>query len=236
MADVTEQRTPTVLAEPVWGRVLMWAGFPVAGAAVGFVLSLLVDWLLTLPWIPFEGPLRLLQQIPAPFDTIAPIAVGAVAGLVLAAVGDSEMLSVTVADDQVSLKRGDKIRAIHASSISGVFLEGKQLVLLGQHAEELARESFDLTASAFREPFESHGYTWLPADPHKDEYRRWVEGTPDLPPGADALLRARSRALEKGKKDDLAELRDELAALGVVVREDDKVQYWRRSGTPSIPT
>ncbi|MQA81692.1 MAG: hypothetical protein GEV10_24980 [Streptosporangiales bacterium] len=236
MADVTDRKPATVVAEPAWGRVLMWVGLPLVGAGAGFGLSRLVDWLLGLPWTPFEGPLRLLQSIPAPFDIIAPIAVGAVAGLVLAGIGDSEMLIVTVAGDEVTLKRGDTTRSLHAASVAGVFVEGKQLVLLGRHDDELAREKSDLAATALREAFTAHGYDWLPADPHRDAFRRWVEGTPDLPAGADALLRARSRALEKGKKDELTELRDELARLGVVVREDDKTQYWRRSGTPSIPS
>ncbi len=79
--------------------------------------------------------------------------------------------------------------------------------------------------------FVTHGYTWLAGDPHADEYRLWVEDTPDLPPGADALLGARARALGKGGdgKDDAAELRAELAKIGVVVREEKKRQYWRRA-------
>jgi hypothetical protein len=60
------------------------------------------------------------------------------------------------------------------------------------------------------------------------EYRRWVPDTPDLPIGADALLKARQRALDSDQGGDVAELRDELARLGVVVRDEAKRQYWRR--------
>jgi hypothetical protein len=54
-----------------------------------------------------------------------------------------------------------------------------------------------------------------------------VESDPDLPQAADAFLRARARALKDDKTDDVAELRDELARLGVVVRDEKKKQYWR---------
>ena len=54
-----------------------------------------------------------------------------------------------------------------------------------------------------------------------------MEADPDLPQAADAFLRARARALRDDKKDDAAELRDELAKLGVVVRDEKKKQYWR---------
>jgi hypothetical protein len=66
-------------------------------------------------------------------------------------------------------------------------------------------------------------------DPHKDEYRRWVEDLPDLPAGADAVLKARARALDRGDKEDAAQLRLELGKLGIVVRDEGKRQFWRRT-------
>ena len=51
--------------------------------------------------------------------------------------------------------------------------------------------------------------------------------SPTLPVGADALLKARARALDKGDSGDAAELRSELARLGVVVRDEKKRQFVR---------
>nr|WP_258545163.1 hypothetical protein [Micromonospora provocatoris] len=70
------------------------------------------------------------------------------------------------------------------------------------------------------------------AGPHRDAYRRWVEGLPGLPPGADALLRARQRALDGGHDGEARELHGELARLGVVVRDEGKRQYWRLVAGP----
>jgi hypothetical protein len=54
-----------------------------------------------------------------------------------------------------------------------------------------------------------------------------VEGDADLPATADAFLRARAKAVTDGKADGARELRDQLAMLGVVVRDEKKKQYWR---------
>ena len=56
-----------------------------------------------------------------------------------------------------------------------------------------------------------------------------------MPSGADALLVARQRVLEKGDRRDVAELRVELARLGVAVRDEGRRQYWRRTTTPADP-
>jgi cysteinyl-tRNA synthetase len=72
--------------------------------------------------------------------------------------------------------------------------------------------------------------TGLGAVPRARHFRRWVADMPELPVDADALLRAREKALDKGDDDDAAELRAQLAKLGVVVRDQKERQYWRRSG------
>lgn len=70
--------------------------------------------------------------------------------------------------------------------------------------------------------------SWADADPHLAEFRRWVPGTPGLPEGANALFKAREKALKKqGDAEDARELRKELARLGVVVRDEDRRQCWR---------
>jgi hypothetical protein len=63
-----------------------------------------------------------------------------------------------------------------------------------------------------------------------DQYRRWVDDLPDLPASANVLLKARARALDKGDGDEAAQLRADLARLGVVVRDENTRQSWRRSG------
>jgi hypothetical protein len=121
-------------------------------------------------------------------------------------------------------------RRVPRASTGAVFLDGKQLVLLGHATDELAREGGDLPdAKRLQAAFLAHGFPWLTADPHQDEYRRWVEDLPELPAGADAIFRARARALDRGDKEDAEQLRQELGRLGIVVREVGKRQFWRRT-------
>ena len=156
---------------------------------------------------------------------------GSSGGLVVAALAEQDYVRVTVADDQVTIARGGSSRRVRRASIAAVFLDGKQLVLLGQATDELDREGGDLPdAKRLQAAFAARGYPWEPGgDPHKDEYRRWVEDLPDLPAGADAILRARARALDRGDSQDAAQLRQELGRLGIVVREEGKHQLWRRT-------
>ena len=60
----------------------------------------------------------------------------------------------------------------------------------------------------------------------------WTPTTQGLPPGAGAVLSVRARAVKSGKAEDARELREELATLGVVVRDEGGKQYWRRTDRP----
>jgi hypothetical protein len=232
MVDAVYRRHETVVSEPAWALGLMWLGLPLAGAGVGWLLQALAGWLEELPWVPFKGLIELLASVAdnEPLATIVSLGAGAVVGLGLAFIGAMETLVVRITDGEVTLRRGDSTRTINRVAVRTVFIDGKQLVLLGRDADELAREGFDLGADRLRDGFLAHGYPWSAAgDPHRDEFRRWVPEDPELPGSADALLKARAKALEKGDKTDIAELRTELAKLGVVVREEAKRQYWRRT-------
>ncbi|MFE9647364.1 hypothetical protein ACFYO0_25250 [Streptomyces sp. NPDC006365] len=216
---------PTVLAESTWGVLALCV---VAGAVVGELVRLLAGWLVTLRWAPFKGPAKLLDSVPEPWVTIGAVAVGALLGLFASFVLLHESLSVRVCDRHVVLTIRDESEEFARDKIRLAFPDGKQLVLLGHHSEELAREDCGLDKRRLADAFTEHGYTWADADPHLAEFRRWVPDTPGLPEGANALFMAREKALKKqGDAEDARELRKELSKLGVVVRDKDKRQYWR---------
>ncbi|WNM40845.1 hypothetical protein RMN56_05720 [Micromonospora halotolerans] len=207
--------------------VLMWAGFPLLGAGLGAALTAASGWVADLPWFPFQGWFALLHRWPA--ERSYPVGAGvlALAGLVLALLGTRERLTVTVGRASVRLHRDGHGRDVARAGVTGVFHDGKALVLLDADGGELAREPSDLSAERLRAAFTGQGWPWVEQDPYGTAYRRWVEGLPGLPPGADALLRARQRAIDAGRAGEAGELRDELARLGVVVRDERKRQYWR---------
>lgn len=219
----------TVVGRPGWEAALVWIGFPVLGALLGLGVRPLAEWMLDTDWVPNLGIARVIADLPQPQGTIGTVIAGVVLGVVLALTAEGEVLRVAVGSSGVTLTRDGKSRTIGRGEVTAAFADGKELVLVGRSGEELAREKSDLAAPRLEAAFTEQGYPWRSdGDPHRDEFRRWVPDEPELPAGANAVLKARSAALEKGDQKDVAELRDELGKLGVVVRDQDKRQYWRR--------
>ncbi|RLL68607.1 hypothetical protein D7M15_19175 [Streptomyces sp. Z26] len=226
----TERGGVTRLAQPHWIAYAL----TVLGAGLAWAVTLLADRLVEIPLIPFERPLELLGSVPQPWLTVGALCAGGVVGLLGGAVILHHELSLSVSAERTVLTREDRSRDIPRERIGLVCRDGKQLVVFGHEGEELAREECDLDAGRLAAAFTSYGYRWAAEDPYRDAFRRWVPDAPGLPAGADPLLRARDRTLRKSGADtaDARELREELARLGVFVREVDKRQFWRTAPGP----
>lgn len=197
------------------------------GAALGGLLPLLAGLLLKLKWAPFKGPAELLTSVPEPCLTLGAVGLGTLLGLLLAFLALHESLSVRITDDLLVLTVRDTTHEIPRQDVASAHRDGKQLVLLAHDGTELAREDSDLPWNRLSTALTAHGYRWAPQDPHRDAWRRWVPGTPGLPAGADALLKARAGARRRDDADEARELREELRRLGVTVRDEKNRQYWR---------
>ncbi|MEE2039293.1 hypothetical protein Q8791_18920 [Nocardiopsis sp. CT-R113] len=228
---------PSVVREGAATHVLLWTGFPLLGAVAGWVLSLVPGWLGMLPgWVaalpvlPEQEQLDDLAGLQGPVLTAVLVAVGVLAGCVLALLSYNDMVAVEVSGEGVRITRSGQDAEFGRDRIAAAFLDGGNLVVLGPDTAELARERTGHGADRLRAAFEAHGYRWCDTDPHADAFQRWVDGMPGLEQHAQAVLRARQTALEAKDADDGAELRTELARLGVVVREEGHRQYWRPVG------
>ncbi|MGK5678208.1 YqeB family protein [Actinoplanes sp. URMC 104] len=213
-------RQETIVPAPWWGRVLVWLCLPLAGAALLWGVLRLIEWL------PIGGPFTLLRRLPSPWDLVAALAIGAVIGLILAALADAESLTVRITPLEVVLTRPGRRRVVPRGDVAVAFPDRDQLVLLGRTGRELGREPCHLSRSRLSEAFRAHGIAWAEQDPYLQAYRRWVPGL--LPPDAEALLTARQKALRSGDDEDVRELREELGRLGYVLRDEKKRQYWRQ--------
>lgn len=230
MKPTAKERDATVLAQSLW----IVPVFAAIGAVAGWLVRLLAAWLVTLRWAPMKGPARLLNLIPDPWLTVVAVTAGALIGVFVAFIALHEALTVRLTDTHLTLTIRDESRELRHADVGPVFLDGTFLVLLGHHTEEKAREPCDLDAAALAAAFTAHGYTWVPEDPHKADFRLWVPGTPGLPAGANALLSARATTMRKtGTEEDVRALRDELNGLGLAVRDEKKRQYWRLPGRES---
>jgi hypothetical protein len=203
--------------------VLVWLCLPLVGAALLYLAVRMLTWL---P-LPFPG--RFLRELPETTGGIVAAALGALLGLVLAGLVDRESLTVQIAPTEVVLTRPGVRRAVPRREVAVAFPHKDQLVLLGHTGRELAREPSHLSARRLRAAFRDNGIQWAEQDPYLDAYRRWVPDLPDVPAGAHALFAARQKALASGDDTDIRELREELARLGFVVRDESKRQYWRRA-------
>lgn len=208
-------------------RLLLRTGGPALGALLGYFLPTIAAWLLTLPWIPMRGPIRLIASFDGEWAVAALVVVGLVLGLLLAHAAIAESLRVTVTDHLLRLERDGESRTIERRLVDVVFLDGPELVVLDRASRQLVRERHESTAAAVARTFHAHGYRWREGDPYQELYRRWVPDTPDLPPPVNAVLAAREIALRKKVRRDVGELRDEVQKLGFVVRDDGPRQYWR---------
>jgi hypothetical protein len=225
-------RTTTTVATPIWARTAVWLVLPLLGAGLVLGLDRAADWVVRLPWAPLRGPFRLVQQVPEPQATIGALVLGAVAGLVLAFFVDQESLTVRLSGNEVVLTRPGTTVTVPRDDVAVAFCDGDKLVLLGRTGRELARQPCHLSPGRLAVAFGDSGVAWSERDPYAHAYRRWIPDSPEVPAGANAVFAARQQAIKSGDARDVADLRDELARLGFVVRDDHKRQYWRRVDVP----
>lgn len=211
------------LSPPVWVRVLVWVGLPAAGAGLILLIAQLTGW------FPLQGPFVVVRALPEAVKLYGALGVGAVLGLILAALVDRESLTVRITMEEVVLTRPGTTRTVPRGEVALAFHERDQLVLIGRTGRELAREPCHLSDRRLREAFGERGIAWSEQDPYASAYRRWVPDLPDVSAAANALLTARQKALTRRDEDDLRDLRDELGRLGYVVRDEGKKQYWRKA-------
>jgi hypothetical protein len=218
----------TTVATPIWARVAIWVALPAVGAALLLGLDRIADVVVRLPWAPLRGPFRLVQEVPEPQATWGALVLGAIAGLVLAGLVDAESMTVRLSRAEVRLSRPGTRRTVPRADVAVAFRDGDKLVLLGRTGRELAREPSHLSPKRLAPAFASQGIAWSDRDPYEDTYRRWIPDSPEVPAEAHAVFAARQQALKSSDSRDAAELREELARLGFVVRDRHKRQYWRR--------
>ncbi|MBU5468449.1 hypothetical protein KQI49_16620 [Virgibacillus sp. MSJ-26] len=199
----------------------------VLGGLIGWFIPVIADWLLKLPVVPWEGLIEFIASLNSFWVSITATIIGIVVGILLTLTIFEESLEITITYDNLQLKLGDKVDTIDKKDISAIYIEYKQLIILGKSSNELYRETFETKIDTVRETFRAYKYPWKEKDPFKKEYQRWVLGHPDFPEKLNALLYAREHALKEDIKEDAKHLREDLAKLGVVIRDEKNSQYVR---------
>ncbi|MEV0460137.1 YqeB family protein [Catellatospora methionotrophica] len=206
----------------------LWISCVAVGAGLGWLLRAVSEWAASVDGMPLRDWITVLAKVPDPYGTPLCLLLGVAFGAEVARRTLKDSVAVSVTPERVLWRAGRQTRRIARAQISAVYLDGvDDLVFLGTDTGELARANNNLNEDAVKEVFLRHGYPFFDADPHLEQYMRWVEDLPALSATANALLKARQKALEDSAVEDAAELRADLVKLGVVVRQNDDRQFYR---------
>ncbi len=228
-----------VMSEPVVVKVpRRWtAGFCIAGALVGlgaaFVVRPVLGWLLGLLG-DAPAPLRLAGLLPLPWAVPVLMLAGLVAGLLIAAGWSEGLGRVEVGAGGVRVVRKESSRFVPYARIAEAYADADELVLADARGLELLRAPTDgVLLAQLEAAFAAHGLRWRGrGDPREAEYRTWVDGEEALEPEAEELLRSRGYALMDKKEGEAFRARESLLELGIVVRDRDGNQQFRRVEPP----
>ncbi len=207
--------------------VILVAGFALVAGIIGAAVPFVAGWASRLP-----TDLQPIFELADSYDRRIAVGlftvVGLVGGAVFAIMVLHRLAQITFTDEAIRVERSGSSFVVPRTEVSAVFLDEKQLVVLGVDSGQRIRSDVVRgTADKLRNASRRHGYPWFDQDPHADLFLRWGPDTADLPPAANALLKVRADALEKQSAEDLDELGEELQKLGYVVRQTQNTQYWR---------
>lgn len=205
---------------------MLIVGAPALGLALRLVLFPVGEW--ASEHVPvFRALTKFLTSSDSRWDTVGFAVAGVVVGIAFAVAAIRETLAMTLTNHQLESRKKGVCTTISRGDVSAAFMDGKQLVLVGQQSEELVRGVQESESGKVGAAFREHRWPWADTDPHAEQFRRWVPDLPDLPPAVNALLASRGRALDKGDATGAADLRAEVARLRYVIRDERKRQYWR---------
>lgn len=145
----------------------------ILGGLIGWFIPVIVDWVLTLPIVPMEKLFLLIASFNSMWVSIVAALIGIIVGIMLTFIIFDENLEVTISDKNLHLKLGDKADTIEKKDISAIYMENKQLIILGQYSEELYREVIETKKDTVREAFKHYQYPWKEKDPFDSDYQRW---------------------------------------------------------------
>lgn len=141
----------------VW-VVLLFAG---GGAAVGLLLPLLLRWSADLPWVPFEGPLRLAGSFDDAWLVWGRPLIGAALGAALALWTIVSTPVLHLGADQLTVRqRGEVVRVIPREKIDAVHRRGGKIVVENASGRVLFSGDVEGDKGEIARAFVKAGYPW----------------------------------------------------------------------------
>ncbi|HHU09283.1 MAG TPA: hypothetical protein GXZ60_04615 [Intrasporangiaceae bacterium] len=142
------------------GRWFVLGLFGIGGAALGFIFPFLTRWAAELPWMPFQGPLRLLGSFDHGWLTWGRPLIGLLLGMVLASFVIHSSAVLTMTDEQIEVRSAETVTLIRRDQVDGVRRVGGKLVIVNATGRELLNAEVEGTKDEQRDAFVKHGYPW----------------------------------------------------------------------------
>jgi hypothetical protein len=154
-------QTRTVGGFDTGGRLWVIAVFGLGGAALGALLPVLARWAAELPWVPFQGPLRLLGSFDEPWLTWGRPAIGLAAGLALAAWIILDAVVLEIGLDRIEVRRRGQVeRVIDRGTVAAVHPKRSKIVIETESGRTLFDHDIEGDRTAVRSAFVDLGYPW----------------------------------------------------------------------------
>lgn len=177
--------------------------------------------------LPLKPVVALIASIDSVPEILANGVLWALIALVVIRAIQRESARIELSASEVRCQLDGELFVAERDEVGAVFLDGKLLTLLGRNSEQLFRGPTQASRARLAAAFTALNYPWRDQDPFADLFQPWSPAAGVLPDAADMLLSARGSALAKKQSASVAELTRSLQKLGVVVREEGKMQYWR---------
>lgn len=217
--------SPLTLGPDCTTHAVLIGGGLLGGAIIGWALPFVAEWMVSLPWAPWQGPAKLVTAWQTGWTGYLLIAIGILAGGVFGLYALSDLVSVTIDRQSLTIGKQSARLVLPREDISGIFFDEKDLVLTGKGGAEVHRTRAETERRQLGEALLAYGWPYLDHDPFATRVTPWVPHAARLPADVNSMLEARSRALSQKKQDEAQGLARELGAAGYVVRDRNGQQH-----------
>ncbi len=149
---------PTVVQPSLTQHLLVGAVFVAIGVGVGIAAPQVIDWARAQPWLPFNGPLSILDHLAGRFGSWLLIVVGALAGLLVGFLAAADTTRVEITARDITFVKGDKQQRFARSQIGATLLDGTHLVLRDPADVDLIRQKLDVSTATVTEALRRHDW------------------------------------------------------------------------------
>jgi hypothetical protein len=143
------------------GRAWVLALFAVGGLALGALLPVLSSWAAGLPWVPFQGPLKLLGSSDRSWLVWGRPALGLLIGVGFAIWVILNSPELDISHDEILVRRHGQVeRVIQRATVDAVYRRGSKIVIETDRGRTLFEDDVEGDKSAVRNAFVTNDYPW----------------------------------------------------------------------------